>query len=125
MIDAGQVDRVVLVSGKLYWELKAKREKENDTKTALVRLRAAIPARRGGHHRCHSTATRPMPRSCGRRRNRRTRARGRSWLCICLALLGGRELKVTSRPASAATSTGLKHIHEVQQQDLVDRILSR
>ena len=25
-------------------------------------------------------------------------------------------------PASAATSTGLKHIHEVQQKELVDRI---
>ena len=40
-------------------------------------------------------------------------------------LLGGREVNVISRAASAATSTGLKHFHEVQQKELVERIFSR
>src|SRR5699024_5936328 len=123
-VDAGQVDRVVLVSGKLYWELKAKREKENDTKTALIRFEQLYPldeeAITAALDRYPADAeivwAQDEPENQG------------AWPFMALhlpQLLGGRELTVTSRPASAATSTGLKHIHEVQQKELVDRILSR
>ncbi|RAD09484.1 multifunctional oxoglutarate decarboxylase/oxoglutarate dehydrogenase thiamine pyrophosphate-binding subunit/dihydrolipoyllysine-residue succinyltransferase subunit, partial [Burkholderia multivorans] len=36
-IDPSKVEKVVLVSGKLYWELLAQREKNGDDTTALVR----------------------------------------------------------------------------------------
>src|SRR5699024_6231469 len=42
-VEAGSVDRVVLVSGKLYWELLADRTKREDTRTALVRVEQLYP----------------------------------------------------------------------------------
>lgn len=43
IIPSDEVDRVVFCSGKLYYELLAQREKEGDTKTALVRLEQLYP----------------------------------------------------------------------------------
>ena len=41
--DPSKIEKVVLVSGKLYYELLEQREKANDTKTALVRLEQISP----------------------------------------------------------------------------------
>lgn len=43
LTDASKVEKVVLVSGKLYYELLEQREKLNDNKTALVRLEQIAP----------------------------------------------------------------------------------
>ena len=40
-------------------------------------------------------------------------------------LLGGREIRVVSRVASASPATGLKKVHDLEQADLVDRVLAR
>lgn len=41
--DNNKVEKVILVSGKLYYELLEQREKINDTKTALVRIEQIAP----------------------------------------------------------------------------------
>lgn len=41
--DASKVEKVILVSGKLYYDLLEQREKMNDQKTALVRLEQVSP----------------------------------------------------------------------------------
>ncbi len=41
--DAKKVEKIVLVSGKLYYELLEEKEKRKDTKTALVRLEQIYP----------------------------------------------------------------------------------
>lgn len=41
--DPSKIEKVVLVSGKLYYELLEQREKANDTKTALIRLEQISP----------------------------------------------------------------------------------
>jgi 2-oxoglutarate decarboxylase len=123
-VDSSQVERVVLVSGKLYWDLKAKREKDNDTKMALVRLEQLYPLDEAAItavlDRFPADAeivwAQEEPKNQG------------AWPFMALhlpELLGGREVKVISRAASAATSTGLKHFHDAQQKELVDRIFSR
>lgn len=43
LVDHAKVEKVVFVSGKLYYELLEQREKLNDTKTALVRLEQISP----------------------------------------------------------------------------------
>jgi 2-oxoglutarate dehydrogenase E1 component len=43
LADNSKVEKVVLVSGKLYYELLEQREKLNDTKTALVRVEQIAP----------------------------------------------------------------------------------
>ncbi|MEG9226496.1 multifunctional oxoglutarate decarboxylase/oxoglutarate dehydrogenase thiamine pyrophosphate-binding subunit/dihydrolipoyllysine-residue succinyltransferase subunit [Aeromicrobium sp. Sec7.5] len=42
-IDPEQVERVLLVTGKLTWELLAEREKREDTRTAIVRVEQLYP----------------------------------------------------------------------------------
>ncbi|NJC57743.1 2-oxoglutarate dehydrogenase E1 component [Brevibacterium marinum] len=123
-VDPDQVDRVVLVSGKLYWELKAQREKNGDTTTALVRVEQLYPLDEDAIaallDRYPSSAqlvwAQEEPENQG------------AWPFMAMnmpELLGDRELTPVTRPASAATATGLKHVHEVQQKELIDRVLRR
>ncbi|RBP66329.1 2-oxoglutarate dehydrogenase E1 component [Brevibacterium sanguinis] len=123
-IDASQVDRVVLVSGKLYWELLAKREKLEDAKTALVRVEQLYPLDEPAIAEVLSRYpagaeivwAQEEPENQG------------AWPFMALnlpQLLGDRELNLVSRPASASTSTGLKHVHELQQQEIVDLVFRR
>ena len=123
-VDASQVERVVLVSGKLYWELKAKREKDNDQKLALVRLEQLYPL----DEAAITAVLDRFPADAEIVWAQEEPENQGAWPFMALhlpELLGGREVKVISRAASAATSTGLKHFHEAQQKELVDRIFSR
>jgi 2-oxoglutarate decarboxylase len=123
-VDASQVDRVVLVSGKLYWELKAKRDKDNDQKMALVRLEQLYPL----DEEAITAVLDRFPADAEIIWAQEEPENQGAWPYMALhlpQLLGGRALNVVSRAASAATSTGLKHIHEVQQKELVDRVFSR
>ncbi|MGO1908802.1 MAG: multifunctional oxoglutarate decarboxylase/oxoglutarate dehydrogenase thiamine pyrophosphate-binding subunit/dihydrolipoyllysine-residue succinyltransferase subunit [Brevibacterium linens] len=123
-VDASQVERVVLVSGKLYWELKAKREKDNDQKMALVRLEQLYPL----DEAAITAVLDRFPADAEIVWAQEEPENQGAWPFMALhlpELLGGREVKVISRAASAATSTGLKHFHEAQQKDLVERIFSR
>ncbi|GAA4284050.1 multifunctional oxoglutarate decarboxylase/oxoglutarate dehydrogenase thiamine pyrophosphate-binding subunit/dihydrolipoyllysine-residue succinyltransferase subunit [Brevibacterium daeguense] len=123
-IDAGQVDRVVLVSGKLYWDLKAKREKLGDEKTALVRVEQLYPL--------DETAIADVLGSYGEDvevvwAQEEPENQG-AWPFMALNLpqmLGGRELRVVSRTASASPATGLKKVHDLEQADLVERVFAR
>ena len=119
-----EVERVVLVSGKLYWELKAKREKDNDQKMALVRLEQLYPL----DEAAITAVLDRFPADAEIVWAQEEPENQGAWPFMALhlpELLGGREVKVISRAASAATSTGLKHFHEAQQKELVDRIFSR
>ncbi|MCF2574531.1 multifunctional oxoglutarate decarboxylase/oxoglutarate dehydrogenase thiamine pyrophosphate-binding subunit/dihydrolipoyllysine-residue succinyltransferase subunit [Brevibacterium sp. UCMA 11754] len=124
VVDPEKVDRVVMVSGKLYWELLAQREKREDTKTALVRVEQLYPLD-------EDSITALLDRYPGSAEliwaQEEPENQG-AWPFMALnmpQLLGEREITVISRPASAATATGLKHVHEVQQQEVIDRIFRR
>ena len=43
LTDSNKVEKIILVSGKLYYELLEQREKTNDLKTALIRLEQIAP----------------------------------------------------------------------------------
>ncbi|WP_181275338.1 multifunctional oxoglutarate decarboxylase/oxoglutarate dehydrogenase thiamine pyrophosphate-binding subunit/dihydrolipoyllysine-residue succinyltransferase subunit [Brevibacterium oceani] len=123
-VDAAQVDRVVLVSGKLYWELKAKREKDNDTKMALVRFEQLYPL----DEEAITAVLDRFPADAEIVWAQEEPENQGAWPFMAMnlpQLLGDRPVTVVARAASAATSTGLKHFHEAQQQDLVERIFTR
>ncbi|MGO2037058.1 MAG: multifunctional oxoglutarate decarboxylase/oxoglutarate dehydrogenase thiamine pyrophosphate-binding subunit/dihydrolipoyllysine-residue succinyltransferase subunit [Brevibacterium sp.] len=123
-VDAEQVDRVVLVSGKLYWDLKAQREKSEDTKTALVRVEQLYPL----DAEAITAILDRYPASAELIWAQEEPENQGAWPFMALNLpeiLGDRELTVVARAASAATATGLKHLHELQQQEVVDRAFRR
>ena len=123
-VDPSQVKKVVLVSGKLYWELLAQREKAGDDTTALVRVEQLYPLDEAAItallDRYPADAelvwAQEEPENQG------------AWPFMALnltPLLGGRDLTLVARPASASTATGLKHVHELQQEEVVGRVLQR
>jgi 2-oxoglutarate dehydrogenase E1 component len=114
---------VLLVSGKVYHDLAAERAKRKDTRTAIVRLRAALPARRRRHQRGH----RPLPDAQLVWVQDEPANQG-PWPFIALALpqeLGGRPLLRISRPASASPATGSSKKHQAEQQAIIAQAFNR
>ncbi|GAB2555701.1 multifunctional oxoglutarate decarboxylase/oxoglutarate dehydrogenase thiamine pyrophosphate-binding subunit/dihydrolipoyllysine-residue succinyltransferase subunit [Leucobacter ruminantium] len=116
------VERVVLVSGKLYYDLLAALEKRPDPRVALVRVEQfyPIPAIELGrvlarYQNAELVWAQDEPENQG------------AWPFISLVLakhLANDRISVISRPASAAPSTGSAKVHAVEQEALIARTLS-
>ncbi|WP_042437780.1 multifunctional oxoglutarate decarboxylase/oxoglutarate dehydrogenase thiamine pyrophosphate-binding subunit/dihydrolipoyllysine-residue succinyltransferase subunit [Sanguibacter keddieii] len=119
---ASKVDRVLLCSGKVYYDLIAHRVKSGDTSTAIVRLEQLYPLE--GEMLTEAVAAfgdaelvwvQDEPENQG------------AWPFIALnapeAL--GREMRVVSRSASASPAAGSAKKHLAEQTDLVERAFAR
>jgi multifunctional 2-oxoglutarate metabolism enzyme len=121
--DPGQVDRVLLCAGKVYYDLVAAREKIGDTHTAIVRVEQLAPlpadeilAAIGEFPDAELVWTQEEPANQG------------PWPYIALNLpehLGGRRLRVVSRAKSASTATGSSKMHALEQQTLIEQAFAR
>jgi 2-oxoglutarate dehydrogenase E1 component len=115
--DASSVSRVVLTSGKVYYDLRAARDKSN-ANVPLIRLEQFYPfpqATMAGVIAQYPNATEIVwvqdePRNMG------------AWPFLqerLSALAGNRTVRYIGRPISASPATGSHHRHEEQQQALV------
>lgn len=116
--DPEKVRRVLLASGKVYWELVARRQKEERTDTAIVRLEQLYPLPASELHdvlEAYPDAelvwVQEEPQNQG----------AWSFMAMNFAVEVGRTLKVVARPASASPATGSAATHKVEQEDLLDR----
>ncbi|WP_084472088.1 multifunctional oxoglutarate decarboxylase/oxoglutarate dehydrogenase thiamine pyrophosphate-binding subunit/dihydrolipoyllysine-residue succinyltransferase subunit [Haloglycomyces albus] len=118
-VDPTRVKRVLLCSGKIYYDLLKAREERNRYDIALVRSEQlyplpveAIRSALGEFTNAEETAwVQEEPANQG------------AWSYIALNLLenmDGVHLRRISRPASAAPSTGSPKVHEVEQKALID-----
>ncbi|MGB8326959.1 MAG: 2-oxoglutarate dehydrogenase E1 component [Steroidobacteraceae bacterium] len=122
-LPAGAVRRVVFCSGKVYFDLLKARRKAGIREVALIRIEQLYP----------------FPAEEYERVLRRYPAAGEivwcqeepqnqgAWYQIRHRLhdmVGKRELLYAGRPSAAAPATGLTHLHEAQQRELVDAALS-
>ncbi|MGO4385446.1 multifunctional oxoglutarate decarboxylase/oxoglutarate dehydrogenase thiamine pyrophosphate-binding subunit/dihydrolipoyllysine-residue succinyltransferase subunit [Specibacter sp. RAF43] len=121
-VDANAVDRVILVSGRLYYDLIAAREKAGDTKVAIIRLEqlyplplAEINAELAKYPNADVIWAQDEPANQG------------PWPFMGLNLAPelGRAITRVSRPASAATATGSAKIHAVEQTLLIKQAFER
>jgi 2-oxoglutarate dehydrogenase E1 component len=123
-VDPATVDRVVLCSGKIYYDLLARREKNGDEATAIVRVEQLAPLpveqilaeldRFGGDARV--TWAQQEPANQG------------AWPFMALNLaehLGDRKLHRASRPASASPATGSGKRHERELEKLLAQAMDR
>jgi 2-oxoglutarate dehydrogenase complex dehydrogenase (E1) component-like enzyme len=76
-LDPAAVKRVLMVSGKLYYELEHYRAEHGITDTAIIRLEQLYPIPAASSTTCCRRTARTSS-SAGFRRSRRTRARGAS-----------------------------------------------
>ncbi|WP_298460318.1 multifunctional oxoglutarate decarboxylase/oxoglutarate dehydrogenase thiamine pyrophosphate-binding subunit/dihydrolipoyllysine-residue succinyltransferase subunit [uncultured Cellulomonas sp.] len=119
---AGGVDRVLLCTGKVYWDLLAHREKSGDTRTAIVRLEQLYPLDgdtiRGALEPFGDAElvwVQEEPANQG------------AWSHIAMNLtpLVGRPLGVASRSASASPAAGSAKTHAAEQTELVRQAFAR
>ncbi|WP_075201427.1 multifunctional oxoglutarate decarboxylase/oxoglutarate dehydrogenase thiamine pyrophosphate-binding subunit/dihydrolipoyllysine-residue succinyltransferase subunit [Leucobacter japonicus] len=120
--DASSVERVLLVAGKVYYDLRGALEKNPDPRVALVRVEQfyPIPAVQLGrvlaqYPGAEMVWVQDEPENQG------------AWPFISLELskkLANDRIRVVSRAASAAPSTGSAKVHAVEQEALISRALS-
>jgi 2-oxoglutarate dehydrogenase E1 component len=118
-VDPAGVRRVLLCSGKVYWDLVAKREQLGRTDTAIVRLERLYPLPTEELLR----ALAPYSPDAELRWVQEEPANQGAWPFIALYLpadLGGRALHCVSRPASSAPAVGTAKRHEREQKQLAE-----
>ncbi len=117
---AEAVTKVVLCSGKLYWELAARQAKEGITDTAVVRVEQLYPVPR----RRLAAILERYPNATEVRWTQEEPANQGAWPFFGLALpelLGAALPKLVrvSRRAMAAPSAGSSKVHAVEQEELI------
>jgi len=119
---ADQVTRVLLCSGKVYWDLLAERVRSGDEHTAIVRLEQLYPLDEDGLREALAPFggaelvwVQDEPRNQG------------PWSFVSLHLpqLLGRTIDVVSRPESASPAAGSAKQHQAQQAELVEAAFRR
>ncbi|AKT51419.1 multifunctional oxoglutarate decarboxylase/oxoglutarate dehydrogenase thiamine pyrophosphate-binding subunit/dihydrolipoyllysine-residue succinyltransferase subunit [Arsenicicoccus sp. oral taxon 190] len=126
-VDPAAVTRVLLCSGKVYYELDAARQKAEDSRTAIMTVEQISPfpakelaAALATYPEAEIVWVQDEPANQG------------TWPYVALTapeLLSRhgetRTFRLVSRPASAAPSTGSSKAHAVEQADLIDRAFRR
>jgi 2-oxoglutarate dehydrogenase E1 component len=119
---SGDVKRVVITSGKVYYDLRAARDKAN-ANVAILRLEQFYPfpqpmlseALKGYPNATEIVWVQEEPRNMG------------AWPFLHerlgTLLGGGQKLEYVGRPLAAAPATGSHHRHDEQQKALVERAL--
>jgi 2-oxoglutarate dehydrogenase E1 component len=115
--------RIIMCSGKIYWELIAERAKLGDTTTAIVRVEQLYPlpiadivAEISKYPNANLLWVQDEPANQG------------PWPFVQANLsehLGGRELRRVSRRAAASPATGSIYVHEEEQKALIAEAFSR
>jgi len=121
--DKAAITRVLLTSGKIYYDIVAELEKRGDKSVAVVRMEQFYPlpiSEINGVLEQYPNAdlvwTQDEPENQG------------AWPFICLELaryLHGRTIKVASRPSSASPATGSSKRSAQEQANLIERALDQ
>ena len=117
--DTDKVKTIMLVSGKLYWDLEKKREADGRDDIAIVRVEMLhpIPFNR------LSDAFKNYPNAKEIRWVQDEPANQGAWPFLALQLpeyLPGIQLKRVSRRAQSSTATGVAKVHQMEQKALME-----
>ena len=121
-LDKASVKRVIMCSGKIYWDLMAELEKRNDKNIAVVRIEQLYPTPVDEIKQTYASYpnaelywVQDEPANQG------------PWTYIGLFLpkyMNGQVPTLVSRPASASPATGSAKRHAVEQADVIARALA-
>jgi 2-oxoglutarate dehydrogenase E1 component len=121
-IDPAGVRRVLLCSGKVYWDLLAERAKRADSggaQVAIVRVERLAPL--PGPELAEAVGDYPAAELVWVQEEPANQG---PWPFMALNLpefLGGRPLRSVSRPAAASPAAGSHKKHDLEQRALVER----
>ncbi|WP_347107839.1 multifunctional oxoglutarate decarboxylase/oxoglutarate dehydrogenase thiamine pyrophosphate-binding subunit/dihydrolipoyllysine-residue succinyltransferase subunit [Paenarthrobacter sp. S56] len=121
-VQPANVDRVILVSGRLYYDLLSNRQKSGDNSTAIVRVeqlyplpKAEIEAELAKYPNAEIVWAQDEPANQG------------PWPFMGLNLAPelDRKVRLVSRPASASTAAGSMKRHAAEQDTLIKQAFER
>ncbi|WP_238154343.1 multifunctional oxoglutarate decarboxylase/oxoglutarate dehydrogenase thiamine pyrophosphate-binding subunit/dihydrolipoyllysine-residue succinyltransferase subunit [Ornithinimicrobium sufpigmenti] len=126
-LDQEKVDRVVLASSKLVYDLEDARRARDDDRTAILRVEQLYPV--PGAQLAKLTAQYPNAELVWVQNEPENQG---AWPFMALNLPQAlaqhgedRPLRVIARPASASPATGSAKVHEVEQQALIGEVFHR
>lgn len=124
-IDAKKVERVVICSGKVYYELLEKRREMKLTDIAIIRIEQLYPF---PEEVCREVL-KPYQQAVEVVWCQEEPENQGAWMTMqpyLTALLGkGQTLSYAGRPSSASPAAGYHAVHEREQEELVTKALSR
>ena len=121
--DPGKVDRVLLCSGKLYFELAEERARLKDDKVAILRLEQLYPLREA---ELTKVLARYQPKQFVWVQEEPENMGARQYLSTRLpALVGDRPLSWVHRPMSGSPATGSHKAHVIEQRRILDAAFKR
>ena len=111
-------ERVLLCSGKVYYDLLAERERRGDKRTAIIRLERLYPI----PYRTLPKLIAEYPASASVRWVQEEPANQGAWSFMALNLpeVIGRGIEGVSRPSSSSPAVGSHHRHEDEQRAVID-----
>ena len=111
-----KIKRVLLCSGKVYYDLAEKKRKDNRTDVAIVRLEQLYPMPqtqlqklREKYDQAEYYWVQEEPGNMG------------GWQYVLSFFCGQFDIKLVSRKTSASPATGFKKVHDQQQENIVER----
>lgn len=123
-IPAEQVKRVVLCSGKVYYDLLEERRKNNQTDVAIIRVEQLYPF----PHQVLSEILQPYQHVTEFVWCQEEPQNQGAWYCshhnFIEVIPAHAKLRYAGRPASASPAVGYLSVHQKQQQDLVHSALN-
>jgi 2-oxoglutarate dehydrogenase E1 component len=122
--DRSQVDRIVLHSGKIHYDLLAEATKRNDLRTALVRVEQYYPVPK--HELLDLVASYPEDAELVWAQDEPANQGAAPFVQLqALNSPVPRALRLISRPASASPAAGSAKRHAAEQAELIQRVFER
>jgi len=118
--DASAVTRVVLCTGKIYYDLAEQRQKTGATDTALIRLEQLYPL--PAAEVSAELAKYPAAAEVVWVQEEPANMGAWPYMAMHLPAATGRRLSVISRPASSAPATGSARAHAAEQAAVLDAV---
>ncbi len=119
-IKADKVKRVIVCSGKVYYDLVKKREEMGNTDTAIVRVEQLYPF----PHKAFATELKKYPNATDLVWTQDEPQNQGAWFFVQHYvhenMLPGQKLGYSGRAASASPAVGYAHLHQEQQKALVE-----
>lgn len=119
-VDVSKVTRVILCSGKVYYDLVKAREAKKNKETAIVRIEQLYPF----PHKAFAAEMKKYPNAVELVWTQDEPQNQGAWFFIQHNIhenmSEGQKLGYSGRPASASPACGYSHLHQDQQKALVD-----
>ena len=117
----GKTSRILLCSGKIYYDLVEYRERNKHDETAIIRVEQFYPLADDLLRKALEPYRDGTPARWVQEEPRNMGARAFWNMRFCDKLFGRFPLQYVSRPESASPATGSKAVHKREQQSLMER----